>query len=154
MHSVPLTGGLDVLLVLAAVTSVLAPAFSRRTAPNEPYRLEKRVLLAVAQGGLLVAGIILVLLAAAGSGGVIPDARIARAYQLLLAREPREAERKALRGSYQHYLERFQGDPAAALELLSEGESPRDASLDPAEHAAATTVASLILNLDETVTKQ
>ena len=87
-------------------------------------------------------------------GGADPDARIARAYQLLLAREPREAERKALRGSYQHYLERFQGDPAAALELLSEGESPRDASLDPAEHAAATTVASLILNLDETVTKQ
>ena len=34
------------------------------------------------------------------------------------------------------------------------GESPRDKRLDPAELAAWTTVASVILNLDETVTRQ
>jgi hypothetical protein len=37
---------------------------------------------------------------------------------------------------------------------LSEGEHPRDETLDAAELAAYTAVASLILNLDETVTKE
>ena len=36
---------------------------------------------------------------------------------------------------------------------LAVGESPRDEELDPAELAAWTMVASVILNLDETVTK-
>ena len=47
-----------------------------------------------------------------------------------------------------------QTDPAAAARLLSQGESPRDGSLDGNELAAYTTVASLILNLDEVVTRQ
>ena len=34
------------------------------------------------------------------------------------------------------------------------GESPRDARLDVAELAAYTTAASVILNLDEVITKQ
>jgi len=38
--------------------------------------------------------------------------------------------------------------------LLAIGESERDNGLDPVEHAAWTTVASVILNLDETITKQ
>ena len=42
----------------------------------------------------------------------------------------------------------------AALKLLSVGESPRDEKLDAAELAAWTMVASVILNLDETVTKR
>jgi hypothetical protein len=44
-------------------------------------------------------------------------------------------------------------DGRAALKLLSVGESQRDEKLDVAELAAWTTVASVILNLDETVTK-
>ena len=43
---------------------------------------------------------------------------------------------------------------ASAVKLLGVGESPRDRRLDPAELAAWTTVASVILNLDETITKQ
>jgi len=38
--------------------------------------------------------------------------------------------------------------------LLKQGESPRDAALDPSELAAYTGIASLVLNLDEMVTKQ
>ena len=41
----------------------------------------------------------------------------------------------------------------AAKKLLAVGESPRDATLNEAELAAWTTVASTILNLDETITK-
>ena len=43
--------------------------------------------------------------------------------------------------------------PQAAKKLLAVGEAPRDEALDPAELAAWTMVASVILNLDETMTK-
>jgi len=38
--------------------------------------------------------------------------------------------------------------------LLTVGESPRRTKIDAAELAAWTTVASTILNLDETITRQ
>ena len=50
--------------------------------------------------------------------------------------------------------ERYASDPTAAKQLLSTGESPRDERLDPADHAALTGVCSVILNLDEVVTKE
>ena len=42
----------------------------------------------------------------------------------------------------------------AARKLVSEGDSPPDEKLNVSELAAYTTVASLILNMDETVTKE
>ena len=48
---------------------------------------------------------------------------------------------------------RFRADEPTALKLLSVGESPRNEQLPPAELAAWSIVASVILNLDETVTK-
>ena len=42
--------------------------------------------------------------------------------------------------------------PESAAELLAVGDSMRDERLDPAEHAAWTTLCSLILNLDESMT--
>jgi hypothetical protein len=42
----------------------------------------------------------------------------------------------------------------AARKLLSVGERPRDPSLDVAELAAYAGMASLILNLDEVITKE
>ena len=47
----------------------------------------------------------------------------------------------------------YKNDPEAAQQLLGFGESKRDESLDVAEHAAWTIVASSILNLDETLTR-
>ena len=49
-----------------------------------------------------------------------------------------------------HYAD----DQQAAIDLLAVGESPRDETLQPAEHAAWTVVASVILNLDETLNKE
>jgi hypothetical protein len=40
-----------------------------------------------------------------------------------------------------------------AARLLANGESPRDAALDPREHAAWTQVAATILNLSESITR-
>ena len=57
-------------------------------------------------------------------------------------------------GSFQHYLDGFQTNSELARKLLSEGDSPRDEKLNVSELAAYTTVASLILNMDETVTKE
>jgi hypothetical protein len=38
--------------------------------------------------------------------------------------------------------------------MASAGESPRPANLNAAEHAAWTSVANVILNLDETITRE
>ncbi len=48
----------------------------------------------------------------------------------------------------------YRKDPAAAAKLLRVGESKIDPKLDPRELAAWTTLASVVLNLDETITKQ
>jgi len=45
-------------------------------------------------------------------------------------------------------------DSKAAEEYLSNGDSPRDKTFDTAELAAYTAVASVILNLDETITNE
>ena len=54
---------------------------------------------------------------------------------------------------FQRQLAVYREDPEAAVKLLSVGESKRNEKLDVAELAAWATVASVILNLDETVTK-
>ena len=48
---------------------------------------------------------------------------------------------------------RFAADPAKAAALATAGEAPRDPSLDPSEQAAWAAVLSLILNLDEAISK-
>ena len=46
---------------------------------------------------------------------------------------------------------RYARDEPAARALLAAGESPRDERIPAPEHAAWTQVASLVLNLSETV---
>jgi len=83
-----------------------------------------------------------------------PSARIESAFRQITTREPDRHELSILRASYQFNLDRFQSHPEAAQKLIAQGESPLDPSLNSSELAAYTTVASLILNLDETVTLQ
>jgi mono/diheme cytochrome c family protein len=81
-----------------------------------------------------------------------PD-RLAFAFRLATARAPSAKELDVLQRALQLQRDRFARDEKAALKLLAVGESPRDESLPPAELAAYTVVASVILNLDEVVTK-
>ncbi len=87
-------------------------------------------------------------------GGKAPAERIAFGFRLATAREPSPRKSAVLLQSFQHYLDAYQTDREAARKLLNEGESPRDEKLNASELAAYSTVASLILNLDETVTKE
>jgi len=59
-----------------------------------------------------------------------------------------------LREAYDTQSKVFRESPTKAEELLSVGESPRDPKLDPYEHATWTLLASMILNLDETLNRE
>ena len=74
--------------------------------------------------------------------------------KLATSREPGNPELRVLLDGLERRLAHYQHDRAAAEKLMSIGEAPRDKSLDVAELAAYTTVASVILNLDEVITKQ
>lgn len=74
-------------------------------------------------------------------------------YRLATTRNPQTDVLSILSNAYAQHLENFQSNRAAALELISEGESERDQTLDIAELAAYQMVASLIMNLDATITR-
>ena len=87
-------------------------------------------------------------------GGRDAGGRINYAFRLATARQPEAAEARVLRELLQRQLAHYRKDPQAAAALLSVGEQRSGATLDRAELAAWTTVASAILNLDETITKE
>jgi hypothetical protein len=80
--------------------------------------------------------------------------RIAYAFRVLTARAPTARERALLLGRLEKLRGQFGADPAAALQLASVGEAARPESLDPVEHAAWTAMVSLLMNLDEVLSKE
>jgi hypothetical protein len=87
-------------------------------------------------------------------GGKSANERIAFAFRLATARRPSADELRVLRTGYERRLSEYQANPEAAKKLITVGESKLDAALDPSELAACTVIASLILNLDEVITKE
>ncbi|MEM7316789.1 MAG: DUF1553 domain-containing protein, partial [Planctomycetota bacterium] len=79
------------------------------------------------------------------------EQRINYAFRLATSRFPTESELGVLMRRVEMLVQDYSNDHGDAEKLLSVGESPRDESLDLAEHAAYTMVCSLILNLDETL---
>lgn len=75
-------------------------------------------------------------------------------FQLATARQPAPEELQLIRQAHAGFLARYRDAPGEAERLLKTGERPRDVSLDRVEHAAMTMMASLLLNLDETITKE
>jgi len=82
------------------------------------------------------------------------DARIETAFRLATSRKPTGAEKKILLRRLHALQSQYAADPDAAFKLLQVGESKRNEKLDAVEHAAYTGVCSLVLNLDETITKE
>jgi hypothetical protein len=86
-------------------------------------------------------------------GGSSPIDRVAYGFRLATARRPTSEEAAVLIKVFEHQLTKFHRTPGLADKLLSVGESKPDRALDRAELAAWSVVASMLLNLDETVTK-
>jgi hypothetical protein len=87
-------------------------------------------------------------------GGETVLGRIEFGHRLTASRLPRKEALMVLRSSHAEYLEYYRQEPQKAKELLSVGESKSDPLIDPVELAAMTVIANVLLNLDETVTKQ
>ncbi len=86
-------------------------------------------------------------------GGQSVSSRLEFAYRQALSRSPRGDESKLLEGLYQKHLDGYKADPKSAEELLHIGETPLPAGMDPAELAAWTSIARVIFNLNEVVTR-
>ena len=88
-------------------------------------------------------------------GGCTPDERITFAFRRATARPP-DADGAATSCDAGSSATARLSAPTRRrpLQLIRHGESPLDPKLDPVELAAYTATASVILNLDETITKE
>jgi hypothetical protein len=86
-------------------------------------------------------------------GGATADDRIRWAFRRATSRMPTAEEVKILRAVFEQQLADFQKDGEAASKFLSVGSFQPKGQCDRSELAAWTTVATMLLNLDETVTK-
>ena len=86
-------------------------------------------------------------------GGATPATRLAWGFRVATTRRPQASEVAVLQAGLSRRRLQYQKDRGAAEKLLAAGESPRDTKLDVAELAAYTTAASVILNLDEAITR-
>jgi hypothetical protein len=82
------------------------------------------------------------------------EERVVLAFRLAVARPPTPREMTVLNEALSSYMAEYKKSPDAARKYLNQGESPRDEELDVSELAAYSALASLILNLDETITKE
>ncbi|MBK9165914.1 MAG: DUF1553 domain-containing protein [Bryobacterales bacterium] len=87
-------------------------------------------------------------------GGRTAESRLRHGFRIATGRTPRAAELDVLTGSLRYHLDYFSGREAQAEKFLAQGDSPADPALPRRELAAYAAVASLLLNLDETVTKE
>jgi hypothetical protein len=83
-----------------------------------------------------------------------PEERVAWAFRLVTSRWPDQNERRILVNNLNVQLEYFRSNPGEAARLLAVGEKRNNEKLNVAELAAYASTASLILNLDEVITKQ
>jgi len=80
--------------------------------------------------------------------------RIQFLYRSVLTREANDREAALIGSTLMKARETYRADPAAAVKFLDVGQRRIPAGVDPAELAAWTLVASLVLNLDETITHE
>jgi hypothetical protein len=86
-------------------------------------------------------------------GGRAASDRIDWAFHRALSRAAKPAEAKLLLDLYDKHREQFTADKEAAKQLLAVGDVKPPSDLDSAELAAWTSVARVILNLHETITR-
>lgn len=82
-----------------------------------------------------------------------PPERLGFLAETLLSRSLTPKESSGLTKSLSQYAAHFQAQPQDAKDLLTTGEVPANAALDPVEIATWAMLANQLLNLDETLTK-
>ncbi len=80
--------------------------------------------------------------------------RLTEAFRRCVSRPPNSAELAVLLRRLHSLREHFANDEAAANKLIAVGDSKPNAQSKPVELAAFTSIATLLLNLDETITKE
>jgi len=86
-------------------------------------------------------------------GGTTPEERIAFLYRTVLSRRPDADELRLVTAALARQRELYQADPDAAKKVVRVGESKTRGTAPDDETAAWTMVASLVLNLDETLNR-
>jgi hypothetical protein len=86
-------------------------------------------------------------------GGASDAERLEWAYRQALSRRPRPDEQAVLNELLAKHRREFTADSEAAKKLLGVGDSPSAPATDVAELASWTSVARVILNLHETITR-
>ena len=86
-------------------------------------------------------------------GGADDRAKLVYAFRLCTGRAPSERELAILEKSLNRHLEKYKADKGAAEKLVAVGEYARAKELDVSVHAAWTAVCNVMLNMDETISK-
>jgi hypothetical protein len=86
--------------------------------------------------------------------GSSPEQRIQYGYRLIFARAPRTAQAAVLLKTLLEFERNYHEAGMTAQAYLDQGKSPVRPGADVAELASYTTIASLMLNLDEAITKE
>lgn len=87
-------------------------------------------------------------------GETTDDVRLEHAFRLATARKPTVMEKQVLTASLSRLRTQYANDKEGASKLLSIGESKHSGKIEGTAHAAWTALCSLLLNLDEVVTKE
>jgi hypothetical protein len=84
-------------------------------------------------------------------GGAGNTERATYGFRLCVSRKPASGELSSILSFYQEQLSRYKQDKQAAGQVIGEN---ADQSVDPADLAAWTMVANVLLNMDETISKE
>ena len=87
-------------------------------------------------------------------GGPASADRLSWGFRQITARRPTATELAILERALKRSLARYQQDPESAAGLVSFGEMKAPAGMGPVELAAYTSVANLMMNLDEVVNRE
>ena len=82
------------------------------------------------------------------------DERLRHLFRLVTSRHPTGREIEVLASGFGHHRDRFRNDPQAASALLGSGREGTEGGVSNPEMAALAIMASLVLNLDETITRE
>lgn len=82
------------------------------------------------------------------------DSPVEAVFERVLSRKPRPEEVQVLKSRYTKAWEWYRSHPQDAHKAVSHGQSSPNPALSKAQLAATTLVATLVLNLDEAITRE